>query len=171
MNERCFSPPYGRGFSYIEVMIALSVLTLGLIPILSIFTSTSKGTASTIEELTATNYASEIIDNLSIYKYDELPEISARTDFDSLKNTPFFARMRISPLKSGYKRFVKIYEKSAHFKKPPGANAEMIRQIEKICSFKVMEVSVEYSENAGNGKKSKEFKITALTGGDDIENF
>lgn len=171
MNNRSFIKRRCRGFSYIEVMIALAVLTLGIIPVLSIFTSTSKGTAATIEELTATNYANEIIDNLSVYKYDELPEVLVKTDFDSLKSEPFFSRMRVSPIKAGYKRFVKIYQKTAHFKTPPGADAEMIKQIEKICSFKVIEVLVEYQESAGGGKKNKEFKITALTGGDDIENF
>lgn len=171
MNEPGFIPYHRRGFSYIEVMIALTVLMLGLIPIFSIFTSTSKGTAATIEELTANNYANEIIDNLSAFKYDELPEVFTRTDFDSLKELPFFKRLRVSSLKPGYKRFVKIYQKSASFKKPPGADAEVIKQIEKICSFKIMEVSVEYPENAGDGKKSKEFKMVALIGGDDVENF
>ncbi len=173
MNDRRLMSlsPYGRGFSYVEVMIALAVLALGIIPIFSIFTSTSKGTAATIEELTATNFANEIIDNLSAYKYGELPSVQARTDFDSLKNDPFFARLRVSPIKAGYKRFVRIYEKSAHFKKPAGADAEIIKQLEKICSFKVIEVSIEYAEETGGGKKSREFKMTALTGVDDIENF
>lgn len=87
--------------------------------------------------------------------------------------------MRVSPLKAGYKRFIKISRKSANFKIPPGADAETIKQLEKICSFKVTEVCVEYAETSSGGdssagpggKKNKEFKMTSLTGVDDIENF
>ena len=171
MNKRSYMPPVGPGFTYIEVMIALVVLALGLIPVYSIFSGTSKGTAATIEELTATNYANEIIDNLAAYKFAELPDLPDRSDFDSLKSSPFFAKMRVSPLKAGYKRFVRIYEKSAHFKKPADGDITLTKRLEKLCTFKVIEASVEYAENLGAGKKNKEFKITALTGVDDIENF
>ncbi|HOT74924.1 MAG TPA: hypothetical protein PK467_04000 [Candidatus Wallbacteria bacterium] len=174
MNKKSASAlraKFNIGFSFIEVMIAVIVLALGLIPVFSLFTSTSRGASSTIEELGATNYANEIIDNLSAYKYGELPEIHQKTDFDSLKQDPFFSRMRVSPLKPGFKRFLKIYPRSANFKIPAGAGEEFKKQIEKICMFKVIEATVEYSVKLEKGNLNKEYKMIALTGSDELDNF
>lgn len=53
-----------RGMSLVEVIIALGILAMGMIPIFSMLTETRRVTASSIHELQATSLASSMIGGL-----------------------------------------------------------------------------------------------------------
>ncbi len=62
-----------RAFSIVEVLIAVTVIALALLPIISLMTSSSKDVRSTMEEIIASNLASELLETLQSLPVSVLP--------------------------------------------------------------------------------------------------
>ncbi|MFZ2961001.1 MAG: prepilin-type N-terminal cleavage/methylation domain-containing protein [Candidatus Ozemobacteraceae bacterium] len=63
---------YPAGFSMVELMLVLVVIGLGLIPILSTFSASHQNTRATLEEVIATNFASELIEAIQALPFDQV---------------------------------------------------------------------------------------------------
>jgi len=156
-----------KAFSMVEIIITIVVMTIGILPIIYFITSTTKGVSATIEELIITNYANELIDNIASQKYTEVPLTPEKNVEELIKQSNFFSRLHLKPIKPDFERYLKIYEK-----KPDKFLAEYDeftrKELEKILTFKVVEVTVKYNaKNEVSAKKnSKSLKVCSLIGGD-----
>ncbi len=54
--------PDHRGFSFVELMVAILILAMGLLPIFWFFSRSNMGTIKTRDEILAQQYAAELID-------------------------------------------------------------------------------------------------------------
>ena len=59
-------------FSYIELVLALVVIGLALLPILSTYSASHQNTRATLEEVTSVNFASELIEALQALPFDQI---------------------------------------------------------------------------------------------------
>ena len=64
-----------RGFSMVEIMIAVMVITLGVFPVFYLMTSGSRGTTVSIREIFAVNHAANIMELIMGYSYEKLVSI------------------------------------------------------------------------------------------------
>lgn len=69
-----------NGFSFAELMSAVLVLSVGLLPILWFFSRTNAGTQKTRDEAMAWQYASELLDYATMRGYDGNAVTSAMGD-------------------------------------------------------------------------------------------
>ena len=60
------------GFSMVELILVLVVIGLALIPILSTFSASHQNTRATLEEVLATNFASELIEAIQALPFDQV---------------------------------------------------------------------------------------------------
>ncbi|MBF0498919.1 MAG: hypothetical protein HQM09_02195 [Candidatus Riflebacteria bacterium] len=75
------------GFSMIEIALVVIILGLALLPILSTFSSSHQNTRVTLEEIIATNFASELLEALQALPYDQIQLIPNNDlTMDSLGN-------------------------------------------------------------------------------------
>lgn len=97
-----------RGFSFAELMVAVLVLAIGLVPVFWFFSRTNVGTMKTRDEAMAWHYAAELIDVAMAKGYEgieetgedgvEVPEIvigKAKTGVESR----FVRRLIVRPLR------------------------------------------------------------------------
>lgn len=74
-----------RGLSYIEVIIAVFVLAVGLLPAFSVFSRGNQGTMMTRDEILAQTYCSELIDYAQALGFDDLsPEAFDHREMDTI---------------------------------------------------------------------------------------
>ncbi|MBU1105502.1 MAG: prepilin-type N-terminal cleavage/methylation domain-containing protein [Candidatus Riflebacteria bacterium] len=59
-----------RGFSFIELVTAITVLSIGLLPIMWFFSRSNAGTVKTRDEIVAQQYAAELYDFVIASGYD-----------------------------------------------------------------------------------------------------
>ncbi|MBW7874565.1 MAG: hypothetical protein H3C47_01100 [Candidatus Cloacimonetes bacterium] len=64
-----------KGFSMVEIMIAVMVVTLGVFPVFYLMTSGSRGTTVSIREIFAVNHAANIMELVMGYSYEKLVSI------------------------------------------------------------------------------------------------
>ena len=70
-----------RAFSFVEVMVATFVLAMGILPTFYVFSRGNVGTILNQEEITARQYAGELLDYLHARDYQQVAETSERTLF------------------------------------------------------------------------------------------
>lgn len=81
-----------QGFSLIEVLIALIFMSLAFLPIYNLFRFGSQGTVNNVYEVTANNYASDLVNfirDLKVYQIDAAAEVQGKNpekDEIKLKN-------------------------------------------------------------------------------------
>lgn len=88
VNRFCRSvqPEWNSGFTLIELLIVLVVITIALLPILSSFSSSHQNTRATLEEIIATNIASELIEALQSLPYDQISHSNSNIALDTAGN-------------------------------------------------------------------------------------
>lgn len=77
-----------RGLSLADVLVAIVILSIGLVIILSHIISTRKGANATLEELKGIGYAQDLVDRIKCTPYDKVPEMKESEDdatFGALK--------------------------------------------------------------------------------------
>ena len=97
-----------RGFSFAEVMVAVLVLAVGLVPLFWFFSRTNVGTMKTRDEALAWHYAAELLDVTMAKGYDgigetpeagvEVPEIVIGEEKTSVESR-FVRRLIVRPLR------------------------------------------------------------------------
>nr|HPG57005.1 prepilin-type N-terminal cleavage/methylation domain-containing protein [Candidatus Wallbacteria bacterium] len=70
---------YGA-FSFVEIMVAVVLISIGLIPLFSLFVSTTSDVSNTIDEVLATTYANELIDSIIAHKFVDIPSSVAYSE-------------------------------------------------------------------------------------------
>ena len=69
------------GVSFVEVVVAAFVLAMGIIPTFYVFSRGNAGTVLNREEITARQYAGELLDYLSTRDYDQVEPTSESVPF------------------------------------------------------------------------------------------
>jgi len=150
-----------KGVTFVEIVVAVAIIIMGLVPVFTIFGTTASDISITIDELVATAYANELLDAFFSHKFDEIPGKIDYAEVDSISD-PFFQKLMkgIAPLEKGFKRFIEISTIDASYTIPPNANPFQKQKFEKLNIFKVIRVTVTFSQNG----KPKEIKMgTAVT--------
>lgn len=98
-----------RGVSFVEVLIAMVVIGLAMFPILSVMSSSHGDTRSTMEEVVASNLASELLEAVQSLPYELVPvnidtETQAGT-FAAAEGAGYQVCLASPP--AGFKRFLK----------------------------------------------------------------
>lgn len=62
-----------RGFSFVEVVIAITIMAIGLIPIMWFFSRSNVGTIKTRDEIYAQQYAAELFDYVIASGFNAYP--------------------------------------------------------------------------------------------------
>jgi len=143
-------------FSMVELIVAIALIAVGLIPIFSIFGSTSSEISATIDEIILTGYANELIDAVINHNYDEIPGSYSSEDISS-SNDKFFVELKtkLSELKPGYKRGIEIKTESVNFDPSLFQNLDLYAQekFNKIKNFKFIKVSIRSLPVSGRPRK------------------
>lgn len=77
-----------RGLSLADVLVAVVILSIGLVVIFSHIITSRKGAHATLEELKGIGYAQDLIDRVKCTPYDKVPEMKDaedETSFSELK--------------------------------------------------------------------------------------
>lgn len=70
-----------NGFTVIEILIALVIITAGFLPIYNLFKQGTANTLNNVQETIATNYASDLINFCKDLKYQDIKnELSSHSD-------------------------------------------------------------------------------------------
>lgn len=72
-----------RGFSFVELMLALLIIGLAVLPILSMYFSSHQNTRATMEEVVSVNFASELIEALQSLPFDQLCLMNSQVNFEN----------------------------------------------------------------------------------------
>jgi prepilin-type N-terminal cleavage/methylation domain-containing protein len=112
--------PFGRGFSFLEVLIALTVFSLLLIPLMSLIISGHKGTTRTVDFTQAEMAAMSTTSYLKTLKYEEVKPSEINLDF--------------IPLPDGVKREIGIEESSLDL---PG---------DRLLAYKIISLKISYGD-------------------------
>ncbi len=143
-------------FSMVELIVAIALISVGLIPVFSIFGSTSSEISATIDEIILTGYANELIDAVINHNYDEIPGGFSSEDISS-SNDKFFIglRSKLSEMKPGYKRGVEIKTEPVNFDPSLFQNLDIYTQekFNKIKSFKLIKVAIRSLPVSGRPRK------------------
>jgi len=70
-----------RGFSFIELVLALVVIGLALLPILSTYSASHQHTRASMEEVTSVNFASELMEALQALPFDQVCQMNSQIEF------------------------------------------------------------------------------------------
>ena len=74
------------GFSMVELILVLVVIGLALLPILSSFSASHQNTRATLEEVIATNFASELIEAIQALPFNQVKLFSGDVGIDASGN-------------------------------------------------------------------------------------
>lgn len=137
------------GFTFLEIMVALVVLSLGLFPILSLFSSTTADISYTIDNVLVTTYANELIDSVIAHKFDEIPENVPLAELSTLGGNQFFVKLagRLSTLKPGYERYIEISTHSINPGNITGLCQSDMDKLEKYKKIKKLIVKIKFTHN------------------------
>ena len=142
------------GFTLIELIIVLVVIALALIPILSTFSSSHQNTRATLEEIIATNIASELIEPLQALPYDQIKLFDSNITLDTAGNMapdPFeLAKLKNNFPGLSFKLFPNNFQVNLVVEPfPPAAS---------IDSLKVITLKIKW------GSRNQEIILTTLKG-------
>jgi len=147
---------FKNGLSFIEILTAVTLIAVGLVPVFMLFGTTASDISITTDELFATTYANELLDGIHAHKYEEIPGRVDLIEVEKLDD-PFFRKLQkgLSPLNKGFKRFIEISTSEFPFKTPQKMNPFRKEKFEKLNKFKIIKIYIKYSQN----NKPKDLKM------------
>ena len=147
-----------RAVTFIEIIMAICLMALGLIPLFTIFGTTASDVSITIDEMFATNYANELMEAIMARHFDEIPE-NVSGDLESIGGLFFQSILKnISPLNEKFKRHIEIVTEKHDDVLPNEIPSFQKELIEKMGRFKIIKVVIGYSQNG----VAKELKLGTL---------
>ena len=124
-----------KGFTLIEIIVALVILSIAFVGISGQILTTRRGAQATFDEMKGIAYAADMIDRIKTTPYSDIPILNASEDDDS------FAKLKISDeemakAEKPYVRVVTIKEEKQEFNKKD--------------NFKIKKVNVEVKWTVSN---------------------
>lgn len=149
------------GFSLIEVLIALIFVSLAFLPIYNLFRFGSQGTVNNVHEVTANNYASDLVNfvrDLKVYQIDSAAGGSKKV---TLKNdtdiSNFFQKIDLSAPPTTLHPYNRILEmekfKGRDVTGPVGIIgwiSDLLNNRRSVPNY-LVRVRVEYPRSSGGG--------------------
>ncbi len=90
LPRRLALPRPRRGLSLADVLVAIVILSIGLVIILSHIITSRKGANATLEELKGIGFAQDLVDRVKCTPYDKVPEMKDADDEAS------FAQLKVA---------------------------------------------------------------------------
>jgi prepilin-type N-terminal cleavage/methylation domain-containing protein len=72
-----------RAFSLVEILVAVTIMTIALVAILSHSLTARRGVQATAEEIRGVGFAEDLIDRVKTMKYEDIPELDKAPDDES----------------------------------------------------------------------------------------
>lgn len=141
-----------NAFSMVEIIVALALIAVGLIPVFSLFGSTSSEISATIDEIILAGYANELIDAIINHPYDAIPGEYSSADITGTSDKFFKALApKLSALKPGFKRGVAIKTKAVRYDPSLFQNLDPYSQkkFDRIKNIKIVRATISYQPVAG----------------------
>lgn len=150
-----------KGFSIVEILIALIFMSLAFLPIYNLFRFGSQGTANNIHEVTANNYASDLVNFVRDLKVHQIESAAGNSKKILLNNDPdikaFFARIGLSAPPEALHPF----KRSLYMEKFKGRDttgvvgiigwlSDLLNKRRSVPNFMV-KVRVEFPRSSGGG--------------------
>ncbi|HOD40332.1 MAG TPA: prepilin-type N-terminal cleavage/methylation domain-containing protein [Candidatus Wallbacteria bacterium] len=153
---------YGA-FSFVEIMVAVVLISIGLIPLFSLFVSTTSDVSNTIDEVLATTYANELIDSIIAHKFVDIPSSVAYSEVQTLAGSPFFDKIiaNLTPCSSEFRRYVEISETATTVQIPANVSPLIAERYNRIKSFKIVKIKIKYDLNG----RARELNMATIVTG------
>lgn len=150
-----------KGFSLIEILIALIFLSLAFLPVYNLFRFGSQGTANNIQEVTANNYASDLVNFVRDLKYYQVENAAGSSKKIQLNNDAdikaFFSKINLSAPPEALHPF----KRSLYLEKFKGRDStgvagiigwlsDLLNQRRSVPNF-LVKVKVEFPRSSGGG--------------------
>lgn len=152
-----------KAFTFVEIMIVVVIMALGLIPLFSIFVSSTSDVSNTVDELLAVTYANELVDSLMSRKFDEIPAAVAETELAKLAGSPFFTKVsaNLTPCSPVFKRFIEIDSVDTGVQTPANISPTIAARYNRIKKFKIIKVRIAYSSKG----RARELNMATIVTG------
>lgn len=153
---------YGA-FSFVEIMVAVVLIAIGLIPLFSLFVSTTSDVSNTIDEVLATTYANELIDSIIAHKFVDIPSNITHSEVSALAGNPFFDKIiaNLTPCTAEFRRFVEINETATTVQIPVNVSPLIAERYNRIKSFKIIKIKIKYDLNG----RARELNMATIVTG------
>ncbi|NCB37152.1 MAG: hypothetical protein EOM80_00150 [Erysipelotrichia bacterium] len=153
-----------RAFSLVEVLIAMIFISFAFLPIYNLFRFGSQGTANNVSEVTATNYASDLINfvrELRVYQIDDAGGKSEKIVLkDDAEIKAFFAKVDLSAppaVKKPFSRSLEMCKFKGRNTKGPlgivGLLSDIIHKRRSVPDY-LVNVKVSFPRSSGGGNDS-----------------
>ncbi len=151
-----------NGFSLIEILVAMIFVSMAFLPIYNLFRFGSQGTVNNVNEITANNYASDLINFVRELNIDTIRSAAGNNRKISLNSDndikSFFRRAGVTPPTEANHPFIRSmtleYFRGRNTLTPSGALAwllEILNRRRSVPNF-LIKVRVEYPRTTGGGK-------------------
>jgi len=150
-----------KGFSIIEILIALIFLSLAFLPVYNLFRFGSQGTVNNIHEVTANNYASDLINfvrDLKIHQIESAADNNKKIQLNNDEDIKaFFRRINLNAPPEALHPF----KRSLYLEKFKGRDttgvvgiigwlSDLLNQRRSVPNF-LVRVKVEFPRSSGVG--------------------
>jgi prepilin-type N-terminal cleavage/methylation domain-containing protein len=149
-----------RGFSLVEVLIALIFMSLAFLPIYNLFRFGSQGTTNNIYEVTANNYASDLINFVRDLKTYHITAAMGNGDKVELKNDEdiktFFLKIALVPPPATLHPYVRSLKLEKHKGRDTFSATSVLPWLRDLLDKRrsvpnyMVKVRVEFPRSSGN---------------------
>lgn len=149
-----------NAFSMLEILIALIVVAVAFLPIYNLFRFGSQGAVNNIYEVTASNYAADLVNFIRDIKAYQISEVAGNSNKITLASdeqiAAFFAKLDITappPVQAPFKRRLELEKFSGRDVTGPagiiGWLSDLINKRKAVPNFLIC-VKVSYPKMSGN---------------------
>lgn len=138
-------------------------MALGLMPVFSLFVSTTSDVSSTVDDVLATTYANELIDSIVSHKFADIPANLPNTEVSALPGGKFFRDVssNLTPCGAGFKRYLKISEAQTQVSVPVNVSPLLAERYNRIKAFKIVRIKVTFK----SGGRARELEMATIVTG------
>ncbi|MDD2624990.1 MAG: prepilin-type N-terminal cleavage/methylation domain-containing protein [Candidatus Riflebacteria bacterium] len=154
MSETAFNR---RAFTMIEVVVAVMLIAMAFVPMLNLFKFGSQGTVNNVNEVTATNYASDLVNfvrEIQHYKLEEVIKDKIELSGDTKIKDFFTQQLKLNPpplVEEPFERSIEIKRYDGAPKNWLGAIIAVIKKRQVVNSF-LFSVTVTFPRPSKSGK-------------------
>ncbi|PKK89589.1 MAG: hypothetical protein CVV64_13555 [Candidatus Wallbacteria bacterium HGW-Wallbacteria-1] len=124
-----------RGFSFMELLVGIVIMSIALLPLLVLFSSSHKGTKATVQRALARNLCSDLVEFARSAPFDSISPASL--------SSSAFAGTAMPPVPAGYTRTVTVNNGSHN--KVYTATSAGVTQINVRFDYKIIIVKTTWN--------------------------
>jgi hypothetical protein len=150
-----------KAFSLVEILITMVFLSLAFLPLFNLFQFGTKGTTNNLNEVAATNYASDMINFVREISFFEFSRAAGTVENFRLANDSqikaFFNRIGLKPppdCREPFSRSIEVRKFKGKDARLFGWLSDWLKKRQAVPNY-LVSVKVEFPRPAGPGEKDK----------------